>query len=174
MWKFWLAAAAVGIATLAGVIVFGRALVEPEPFPEPSPAPLSLRPWGEQASDRCDEALANVRAELAAPSGLTTPAERGVALFRITTEIEGRLLALLRALPASPAELEQVDEVLDLLEEQYERDVQTVRRLEQSYDPALVRNELAAYERQATKMRTLFGALGADGCVSYMDPASYG
>jgi hypothetical protein len=174
MWKTALAAAAVGLATLVGVIVLGRPLVEPDAASEPPPPPMPLRAWGERASERCDDARATVLAELATPPGLATPAERAVQLFRVTTEIEGRLLALLRALPASAGELAQVDEALDLLEQQYERDVETTERLEQGYDSTLLRRELAVYERLATKLRTLFGALEADGCVSYMDPASYG
>jgi hypothetical protein len=174
MWKTALAAAAVGIATLVGVIVFGRPLVEPEASSDPSPAPISLRPWGERASERCDDAKATVLAELATPPGLATPAERAVQLYRVTTEIEGRLLSLLRALPASAGELAQVDEALDLLEQQYERDVETTEQLERAYDSTLLQRELRIYERLATRLRTLFGALEADGCVSYMDPASYG
>jgi hypothetical protein len=100
-------------------------------------------------------------------------AERAVRLFGVTTEIEGRLVALLRALPPAAADRETVDEVLDLLEQQYERDVETAAQLEQRYDAALLQREIAAYERRATRMRTLFGALGASGCVTYLDPASY-
>ena len=175
MWKTGIAAAAVGIATLVGVIVFGRQLVEPDPAPDPLPsAGAPLQPWGPRAGGRCDDALASVRTELARPPGLTTPNVRAVELFRATTEIEGRLVALLRALAVGVDELPQVDEVLDLLEQQYERDVETAAQLARAYDPGLLRRELAAYERRATTMRTLFGALDADGCVSYLDPASYG
>jgi hypothetical protein len=173
MWKTGLAAAAAGIATLVGVIVFGRPLVEHDLPPEPPP-PTALREWGKRASDRCDDAKAAVLAELATSPGLATPAQRAVELYRVTTEIEGRLLALLRALPASAGERVQVDEALDLLDQQHERDLQTTKRLEQGYDPTLLRRELAAYERLATRLRRLFGALGAKGCVSYMNPASYG
>jgi hypothetical protein len=173
MWKTGLLAAAVGVATLAATIVIGRPLVEPEDTEEATVVTTPTRSWGEQASDRCRDALASVRAELAAVGGQANTAERAVRLFDSTTEIEGRLLRRLRGLPSPAGERIEVDEALDLLESQYRRDAATAARLRKRYDFALLNREVLGYEKTATQLRTSFGELGAQGCVAYFDPRSY-
>lgn len=173
MWKTGLLAAGVGIATLVATILVGRPLVEPEGPDDPVVTSAPVRSWGEKASDRCRDAIGSVRAELSGATGLTTSAERAVVIFSATTEIEGRLLRLLRALPPSAAQRERIAEALELLEKQYKRDVATSATLEREYDFALLNREILVYEGVAAKLRTVFGELGAQGCVAYFDPESY-
>lgn len=173
MWKFGLLAVVVGVATLVATIAIGRPLVDPDDSSETAALTARTRSWGERASDRCRDAIGRVRAELSGATGLTTSAERAVVLFSATTEIEGRLLRLLRTLTVSGAQQPQVDEALDLLEEQYKRDVATTAKLERKYDFALLSREVLVYEQLAAKLRARFRTLGAQGCVAYFDPESY-
>ena len=166
-------AAAVGSATLVATIVIGRPLVEPEDAPEAAAVAAPVRSWGQKASDRCRDAIGSVRAELKGATGSSTTAERAVVLFGVTTEIEGRLLRLLRALPPTAAQRARVDQALDLLEQQHKRDLATTAKLEQRYDFALLNREVIAYEHVASQMRAFFRDLGAQGCVAYFDPESY-
>jgi hypothetical protein len=174
MWKTGLLAAVVGLATFAATIVIGRPLVDPDDPTEPTAAAAPVRSWAEQASDRCDDAIASIQAELSSATGLASTAEQAVTLFGITTEIEGRLLRQLRALGRPEAQRRRVEEMLDLLEKQYKRDVATAAKLEQRYDFALLRREVLAYESVAAQMRTLFRRLQAQRCVAYFDPETYG
>ena len=173
MWKIWLLAGAVGVATLVATVAIGRPLADPDEPAEPAAAAAPARTWAQQATGRCRAAIADVRAELTGASGLATTAERAVVLFGATTEIEGKLLRQLRALPPSAAQQRRIDETLDLLEKQYERDVATTAKLERRYDFALLNREVVAYESIAAQMRALFRELGAQGCVAYFDPESY-
>ena len=132
---------------------------------------MPTRTWAEQATGRCRDAIADIRAELSGATGLATTAERAVVLFGATTEIEGELLRQLRALPPAAAQQRRIDETLDLLETQYERDVGTTAKLERRYDFALLNREVVAYESLAAQMRALFRELGAQGCVAYFVPS---
>jgi hypothetical protein len=177
MWKLWVAAVAVGIGVFASVVVFGLRAVdsdaEPAPAAAPPPKPQS---WAERASAHCVNSLDTVRAKLTgAASGTgTVEASRktAVRLFVETTEIEGRLVASLRAIPR-PTNRAKVDEAVGRLAEQHARDVQVGRRLQRQYDEQLLRRAVQDYEREATRLRRLFRELGATGCASYFNPSSY-
>ena len=90
-----------------------------------------------------------------------------------TTAVEGRLVASLRAIPRPP-DRAKVDEAVGRLAEQHAKDELVGRRLQTRYDESLLRKAVQDYEREATRLRTLFRQLGAAGCVSYFNPSSYG
>ena len=166
-------AVVVGVTTLVLTIVIGRPLIDPDDTAEPAAVAVPVRTWSQKASDHCRDAIASIRAELSGATGLASTAERAVILFGATTEIEGRLLRLLRALPPTSRERMRVEDTLDLLEKQYKRDVATTAKLERQYDFTLLNQEVLAYEQVANQMRTRFGGLGAQGCVDYFDPETY-
>jgi hypothetical protein len=168
MWKAWVAAAVTGIGVFAAVVLVGRDLVEPQPV---ETALVPARSWAERAGQHCRDSMGAVRAELTSPRGLETQEAQALRLYRETTRIEGRLVARLRELPGAPAD---GAEAVELLAAQHQRDARTVAQLEQALDPALILREIAAYERVAERLQARFEALGAKGCVRYLDPASYG
>ena len=174
MWKLWVAAAAVGLAVFAGVVAVGLRTVDSEAEP-PLAAPLPKpQTWAERASAQCVNSLDTVRAALT--SSATTGesnTKRSVRLFVETTAVEGRLVASLRAIPRPP-DRAKVDEAVGRLAEQHAKDELVGRRLQTRYDEKLLRKAVQDYEREATRLRTLFRQLGAAGCVSYFNPSSYG
>jgi hypothetical protein len=170
MWKAGVAAAVAGIAAFVAVVVAGRGYVEPEPL-ESGLVAVPERSWAERAGQLCRESMGAVRAELAGPGGLETQEAQALRLYRETTRIEGALVERLRELPDAP---EEARSTVALLARQHERDTKTVRRLEEELDPQLILREIAAYEKLATRLRARFDELGAQGCVRYLDPASYG
>jgi hypothetical protein len=177
MWKFWVAAVAVGVAVFAGVVVVGLRAVDSEAEPPPALPLPKPQTWAEQASAYCANSLDTVRAKLTgAANGGTATAEASrktaVRLFVETTEIEGKLVALLRAIP-KPRDRAKVDEAVGYLAEQHAKDVLVGRRLQQRYDEKLLRKAVEEYEQVATRLRRLFRELGATGCVSYFNPSSY-
>lgn len=169
MWKAWVAAAVAGVAAFAAVVVAGGGYVDSEP-PESGLVAVSERGWAERAGQLCRESMDTVRAELAGPRGLEPAETEVVRLYRVTTRIEGTLVERLQALPDAPA---AAKDAIALLARQHERDLATVRRLEERFDAKLIQREIAAYERLARGLRTRFHRLGAGGCVLYLDPASY-
>jgi hypothetical protein len=177
MWKFLVAAVAVGVAVFAGVVVVGMRAVDSETETAPPPPLPKPQTWAQQASAQCANSLDTVRAKLtgAAGTGTATAAasrRTAVRLFVETTEIEGRLVASLRAIPR-PNDRAKVDEAVGYLAEQHAKDVRIGRRLQQRYDEGLLRKAVEEYEQVATRLRRLFRELGATGCVSYFNPASY-
>ncbi len=178
MWKFLVAAVAVGIAVFGGVVALGLRAVDSEAEPTPAAAPLPKpQSWADRASAHCVNSLDTVRAKLtgAAGNGTATAAasrKTAVRLFVETTAIEGRLVANLRAIPAPP-DRAKVDEAIGRFAEQHAKDVVVGRRLQRKYDEQLLRSAVKVYEREATRLRTLFRQLGATGCVSYFNPSSY-
>lgn len=170
MWKAGVAAAVAGVAAFVTVLVAGRDYVEPEQ-PESGLVAVPERSWAERAGQLCRESMGAVRAELAGPRGLETAEAEAVRLYRETTRIEGTLVERLQELPDTP---EEAKDAIALLARQHERDLATVRRLEERVDARLILREIAAYERLATRLRTRFDRLGAEGCALYLDPASYG
>ena len=170
MWKAGVAAAVAGVAAFVAVVLAGRGYIDPEPS-ENGLVAVPDRSWPERAGQLCRESMGAVRAELSGPGGLETAEAEAVRLYRETTRIEGTLVERLRELPDAP---EEARAAIALLERQHERDMATVRRLEQKVDPQLILREVAAYEQLATRLRTRFDRLGAEGCVRYLDPASYG
>jgi hypothetical protein len=173
MWKLALLATVVGVATFAATVAIGRPLLDPGDEPQQAATAAPVRNWAQKASDRCRDAVGGVRAEISNASVQANTPERAVRLFTSTTDIEGRLVRLLRGLPPSATQQARVDQALDLLEEQYKRDVATAAKLDKRYDVALLTREVTVYERVATQLRTLFRDLGAAGCVAYFDPQSY-
>ena len=177
MWKFWVGAIAFGVAVFGAVVVVGLRAVDSEAEPAP-PLPLPKpQTWAEQASAQCTNSLDTVRAKLtgAAGTGTATAAasrKTAVRLFVETTDIEGRLVSDLRAIPKGTNQA-KVDEAVGYLAEQHAKDVQVGRQLQQHYDEQLLRKAVQEYEQVATRLRRLFRALGATGCVSYFNPASY-
>jgi hypothetical protein len=107
------------------------------------------------------------------PVGNETTQQRQVRFFLETTKIEGQLVAGLRKLRAT-ANRAKVDEAIDRLEQEYKRDVLLGNALERKFDLAALQSRITEYEREAARLRTLFGSLGADSCAAYFDPASYG
>jgi hypothetical protein len=158
----------VGVAALVGAVVAGRAAIEPEPL-DPSQVPLSELTWAERASAACVDSTARTRATLESQA-FESGSDRAVRLYDETTALQGELLAALRELPAPPP---GARETLALLAAQHERDLATAAELRRSFDADFLREEIAAYEATATKLRTRFDRLGAPGCVAYFDPASY-
>jgi hypothetical protein len=171
MWKLWLALGAVGVAVLVTVILVGSRLADPEAAAPPVVREMT---WADRATALCRTSLETVRATLASPRGGETDAERSLRLYVATTVIEGRLVSSLRALPAAASDRADVDDALGRLEAQYDKDVFVGNLLQQRFDATLLRQAVAAYEREATRLRPLFARLGAAGCVRYLDPASYG
>jgi hypothetical protein len=173
MWKTALLAALVGVGAFVATVVIGRPLVDPDDGTEAAGVTTHARTWVEQANERCRAAVGEVRDELASAGTQNTP-ERSVRLFRSTTEIEGQLLRGLRSIPPAPGRAVAIDRALDVFEDQYDRDAATASKLKSRYDFFLLTREIAAYERVATQLRTLFRDLGAGGCAAYFDPRTYG
>jgi hypothetical protein len=178
MWKIWLAAGVVGVATFAVVAVLGLRAVDDDAAAEP-PAPtrktaVVARTWAERANQLCLASIRDVRAVLVRPpaAGETTQ-DIQLRFFLETTEIEGQLVEGLRALPAT-RDRAKIDEALDRLKQEFDRDTLTANALRRKFDLAALRSRITQYERAAARLRTLFGSLGADSCVAYFDPASFG
>ena len=170
MWKAGVAAAIAGVAAFVAVVLVGRDAVDPKPL-EPGLVAVPERGWAARAGQHCRTSMGAVRAELAGAPGLETEEAAALRLYRETTRIEGELVERLRALTGAP---DGAEEAVEQLAGQHERDLKTVARLEREFDAPLVLREVTAYEELATRLRTRFGALGAEGCVRYLDPASYG
>ncbi|HEY7792522.1 MAG TPA: hypothetical protein VIA10_00790 [Gaiellaceae bacterium] len=174
MWRTALLAGVVGVGAFVATVVIGRPLVDPDDGTEAAAVTTHARTWIEQANERCRAAVGEVRDELATAGTQQNTPERSVRLFRSTTEIEGQLLRGLRSIPPAPGRAAAIDRVLDLFEDQYDRDAATSSKLKKRYDFFLLTREVAAYERVATQLRTLFRDLGAGGCAAYFDPRTYG
>ena len=178
MWKVWFAAAVVGVATFAVVAFLGLRAVDDDAAAEP-PAPAATtvavaRTWAARANELCLSSIRDVRAVLVRPpaAGESTQ-DIQLRFFLETTKIEGRLVEGLRALPAT-RDRAKINEALDRLEQEFDRDTLTGNALRRKFDLAALRNRITQYERAAARLRTLFGSLGADSCVAYFDPASFG
>jgi hypothetical protein len=175
MWKLWLAAAVVGVAVLAAVLALGLRLGDSEAEPPPTTAsvPRELT-WADRASALCSVSLGTVRAALSSSSDAAeTDEERLVRLFLETTAIEGRLVSNLRAIPVPAPDQAKADLAVGGLEEQWDRDVFVGRVLQRRFNSTLLRQSIDQYEREAARLSRLFEDLSADGCVRYLDPASY-
>jgi hypothetical protein len=164
----------VGVGTFVATVLIGGPLIDPDDGPEAAAVTTHARTWIEQANERCRAAVGEVRDELASASTQGNTPERSVRLFRSTTDIEGQLVRGLRSLPPAPGRAAAIDRALDLFEKQYDRDAATSAKLAGRYDFMLLTREVAAYERVATQLRTLFRDLGASGCAAYFDPRTYG
>lgn len=178
MWKVWLAAGVVGIVTFAAVALIGLRAVDDDAAAEPVAAVATTAPvvrtWAQRANELCLASIRDVRAVLARPpaAGESTQ-DIQLRFFLETTEIEGQLVEGLRALPAAP-DRAKVDEALDRLEQEFDRDTLTGNALRRKFDLAALRSRITQYERAAARLRMLFGSLGAESCVAYFDPASFG
>ena len=176
MWKVWLAAAVVGVATFAVVAFLGLRAVDDDASAEPTPAVTTAAQttWAQRADELCLAGIRDVRAVLARPpaAGESTQ-DIQLRFFLETTEIEGQLVEGLRALPAT-RDRAKINEALDRLEQEFDRDTLTANALRRKFDLAALRSRITQYERAAARLRTLFGTLGADSCVAYFDPASFG
>ena len=170
VWKIWVAAGVVGVASLVAVVVLGRAAIEPKPL-DPADVAVEELTWAERADGHCREATDEVRAVLAGGPESESEEERAVRLFRETTVAQGRLVRRLGSLPAPTAEQRAA---VAVLARQQARDLRTVRALEQRFDIDLLRNELDRYDVVARSLRSRFERLGIDGCAAYLDPATYG
>jgi hypothetical protein len=176
MWKVWLAAAVVGVATFAVVAFLGlRAVDDDAAAEQPPPATTAAQAtWAQRANELCLASIRDVRAVLVRPpaAGESTQ-DIQLRFFLETTEIEGQLVEGLRALPAT-RDRATIAEALDRLEQEFDRDTLTANALRRKFDLAALRSRITQYERAAARLRTLFGTLGADSCVAYFDPASFG
>jgi hypothetical protein len=170
MWKLVATAVLAGAIALAAVVVVGLRVLDDEAEAQPqAPEPT----WAKRANEVCADAVAEVFAAASAPAGAETRAEREVRLYLATTEVEGRLVSGLRDIAPPAGSAAEVEAAVGALERQYERDVLVADLLQDRYDRTLVEQALEAYEREATRLRGLFRGLGADGCVRYLDPATY-
>ena len=178
MWKVWLAAGVVGIATFAAVAFIGLRAVDDVAGAEPAaPAATTapvVRTWVQRADALCLASIRDVRAVLVRrPAAGESTQDVQLRFFLETTKIEGQLVEGLRALPAT-RDRAKIDEALDRLEQELDRDQLTGNALRRKFDLAALRSRITQYERAAARLRTLFGSLGADSCVAYFDPASFG
>lgn len=176
MWKVWLAAGVVAVATFAAVAVLGlRAVDEEDETEPPRPAPARVeQTWADRADELCLAGMRDVRTVLVrGPAADESTQELQLRYFLETTEIEGQLVEGLRALPVT-RDRAKVDEALDRLQQEFDRDTLTGNALRRKFDLKALRNRITQYERAAARLRTLFGSLGADSCVAYFDPTSYG
>ena len=177
MWKFWLAAGVVAVATFGVVTMVGlQAVDDDEPAQaarKTSPAP-ALRSWADRANKLCVTGIRDVRNVVARqPVGDETDQQRQLRFFLETTRIEGELVAGLRKLPVK-ADRAKVEEAIDRFEQEYKRDVLLGNALRRKFDLKALRSRITQYEREAARLRTLFGSVGADSCAAYFDPTSYG
>ena len=177
MWKFWLAAGFVAVATFGVVTMVGlQAIDEDEPARAAAKATAaSVRStWADRANKLCVTGIRDVRNVVARqPVGDETTQQRQLRFFLETTKIEGEIVAGLRKLPVT-ADRAKVDEAIDRFEQEYKRDVLLGNALRRKFDLAALRSRITEYEREAARLRTLFGSLGADSCAAYFDPTSYG
>jgi hypothetical protein len=169
VWKIWVVAGAVGAASLAAVVVLGRAAIEPKPLDERYVAVEDLT-WVQRADGYCREAADEVRAVLSGAPGLESDEDRAVRLFRETTQVQGRLVRRLDALPL-PTEDQRA--AVAVLARQQARDTRTAQALAREFDIELLRTELDHYDVVARGLRERFRRLGIDGCAAYLDPATY-
>ena len=77
--------------------------------------------------------------------GDETNQQRQLRFFLETTRIEGELVAGLRKLPVT-ADRAKVDEAIDRLEQEYERDVLLGNALQRKFDLAALRGRITQYE----------------------------
>jgi hypothetical protein len=161
--RMLLLAGAVAVATLAAVVVVGLRVVDDD---EPT--------WPEQASKACERGLAEARAAVAAGNAVTDAEQRTVELYASATEIEGGVLAELEALPRPPEDELVIEQTLAILQESHETDMRAVRALRFRFDPVLLQRRIDDTVAILGDVRARFRSLGADDCVSYYDPASYG
>ena len=153
-----------------------RAVDEDEPAPvaaEATPAPAGGS-WAERADELCLTGIRDVRNIVARqPVGPARRTRAAAALLPRDDEDRGQLVEGLRELPVT-ADRAKVDEAIDRLEQEFERDVLAGNALQRKFDLAALRSRITQYEGAAARLRTLFGSLGAAGCAAYFDPASYG
>jgi hypothetical protein len=161
--RMLLLAGAVAVAVLAAVVVVGiRLTAEDEPD------------WAERASSACERGLTESRAALSAGNSVAEVEERSLQVYAAATEIESGVLAELRALPR-PAEDELlIERTLAIVTRSHRADVVALQRLRRDFDLQILERRVDDTIPILADLRARFQALGADGCVRYYDPASYG
>jgi hypothetical protein len=160
--RMLLLAGAVAVAVLAGVVVLGLRFVGDD---DPN--------WAEHATAACERGLEESRGAVAATrSG--GPGEPALQLFTAATEIESTVLAELLTLRRPAADELAIGRALEIIAEAHDDDLVLVDRLRERFDTKLFEQRVNAAVPVSADLRRRFESLGADGCVRYYDPASYG
>lgn len=161
--RMLLLAAAVAVAVLAAVVLVGIRLIGDD---DPD--------WAESATAACERRLAEAQAAVRASESVVDLARRTLQVYAAATQIEATLLGELQALPR-PAEDElAIERTLAIISESHREDVVAVERLRRNFDPQILQRRVNDTIPLLGDLRRRFRMLGADGCVRYYDPASYG
>jgi hypothetical protein len=161
--RMLLLAGAVAVAVLAGVVVLGFRFVGDD---DPK--------WAEHASAACERGLEESRGAVAATRSVAPVEQRALQLFTAATEIESTVLAELLTLRRPAADELAIRRALEIIAEAHDDDLVLVDRLRETFDAKLFEQRVNAAVPVSEDLRHRFESLGADGCVRYYDPASYG
>jgi hypothetical protein len=156
-------AGAVAVAVLAAVVVIGIRLTgEADPN------------WAERATDACERRHADSQAAVTAGKKIESVEDRTLQVYAAATQIESVLLAELQALPRPEEDELAIERTLAIISESHEEDIVAVERLRRDFDPEVLERRVNDTIPLVVDLRRRFDSLGADGCVRYYDPSSYG
>lgn len=158
-----LLAGAVAVTVLAAVVVVGiRVTREDEPR------------WAERATAACERGIADSQAAVREGKKVENLEDRALQVYAAATQIESVLLAELQSLPRPADDELAIERTLAIISASHQEDVVAVERLRRDFDPQILERRVNDTVPLLGDLRRRFESLGADGCVRYYDPASYG
>lgn len=161
--RMLLLAGAVAVAVLAAVVVVGMELTGKD---DPS--------WAERAAAACERGLADAQAAVTAGDSIADVERRALQVYAAATEIEAVLLAELQALPRPAADELAIERTLAIVADSHREDVIAVERLRRGFDAQILQRRIDDTIPVLADLRRRFQSLGAEGCVRFYDPDSYG
>jgi hypothetical protein len=156
-------AGAVAVAVLAAVVIVGIRLTRED---DPN--------WAERANAACERGRADSQAAVTAGKKIESVEDRALQVYAAATQIESALLAELHALPRPQEDELAIERTLAIISDSHQEDIVAVERLRRNFDPEILERRVNDTIPLLVDLRRRFESLGADGCVRYYNPSSYG
>ena len=158
-----LLAGGVATAVLVVVVVVGLGLVG-----EDGPN------WSERAGAACELGLEDAREIVSAGDAIASDEKRALDVYAGATAVEAEVIAKLDALSRPKEDELAIARALAIVAESHRADVNAIEKLRRSFDRRLLERRVNDTIPILADLRARFQSLGAQGCVRYYDPRSYG